>query len=320
MLESAHGRAREIPRAVERLLGDALEVRDRRDRGEIDASTVAEAIVTLETRLQQLLDRPAITRPANRRLLKHLRREQAAVLTFLRHDDIDATNWRARARHSTRGRQPQGLGRQPHRPRRAHAGNPQCPSCRPATCRRSTSCARSPTFNALAPPTQHHSATPLPTPERRSRGRHPAVTSSTTLLVTIPETAEALALRRASRDRPVGRSDPTAHSARTPDRRGVPLIGADATSVGAGSVDAGHHVGTPNPRDVPPSGPLLLTVRDVEALLQLGRTRTYELIRSGAIPSIRIGRAVRVPSMELSAWIAEQMQTSPRADSSDADA
>jgi excisionase family DNA binding protein len=59
---------------------------------------------------------------------------------------------------------------------------------------------------------------------------------------------------------------------------------------------------------------MLLTVRDVEVQLQLGRTRTYELIRCGAIPSIRIGRAVRIPTVELTAWIAEQMQGSRQAD------
>ena len=40
-------------------------------------------------------------------------------------------------------------------------------------------------------------------------------------------------------------------------------------------------------------GAMLLTVRDVEAELQLGRTRTYELLRSGEIPVIRIGRVLR---------------------------
>jgi excisionase family DNA binding protein len=54
-----------------------------------------------------------------------------------------------------------------------------------------------------------------------------------------------------------------------------------------------------------PSGqlPLLLTIRDVEAELQLGRTRTYELIRSGQLPVIRLGRAVRVPREALRRWI-----------------
>jgi len=52
--------------------------------------------------------------------------------------------------------------------------------------------------------------------------------------------------------------------------------------------------------------PMLLTVRDVEAELQLGRTRTYELIRSGQIPVIRLGRSVRIPREALRRWIDDQ--------------
>lgn len=51
--------------------------------------------------------------------------------------------------------------------------------------------------------------------------------------------------------------------------------------------------------------PMLLTVRDVEAELQLGRTRTYELVRSGSLPVIRVGRAVRVPRDALRRWVEE---------------
>jgi len=49
--------------------------------------------------------------------------------------------------------------------------------------------------------------------------------------------------------------------------------------------------------------PMLLTVRDVEAELQLGRTPTYELLRSGEIPALRIGRALRIPREALERWI-----------------
>ncbi len=49
--------------------------------------------------------------------------------------------------------------------------------------------------------------------------------------------------------------------------------------------------------------PMLLTVRDVEAELQLGRTRTYKLIRSGQIPVVRLGRSVRIPRDALRRWI-----------------
>jgi excisionase family DNA binding protein len=56
---------------------------------------------------------------------------------------------------------------------------------------------------------------------------------------------------------------------------------------------------------------MLLTVRDVEAELQLGRTRTYELLRSGEIPVIRIGRVLRVPRDALLRWIDAKCLTSP---------
>jgi excisionase family DNA binding protein len=56
---------------------------------------------------------------------------------------------------------------------------------------------------------------------------------------------------------------------------------------------------------------MLLTVRDVEAELQLGRTRTYELLRSGEIPVIRIGRVLRVPRDALHRWIDTKCLTKP---------
>jgi excisionase family DNA binding protein len=55
--------------------------------------------------------------------------------------------------------------------------------------------------------------------------------------------------------------------------------------------------------------PMLLTVRDVEAELQLGRTRTYELLRSGVIPVVRVGRVLRVPRDGLRRWIDENCTT-----------
>lgn len=55
--------------------------------------------------------------------------------------------------------------------------------------------------------------------------------------------------------------------------------------------------------------PLLLTVRDVEAELQLGRTRTYELVRSGALPVLRVGRSIRVPREALLRWIEDHCAT-----------
>lgn len=45
--------------------------------------------------------------------------------------------------------------------------------------------------------------------------------------------------------------------------------------------------------------PLMLTPPEVQKLLRIGRTSVYEQIRSGAIPSVRLGRAIRVPRHRL---------------------
>jgi excisionase family DNA binding protein len=60
---------------------------------------------------------------------------------------------------------------------------------------------------------------------------------------------------------------------------------------------------------------MLLTVRDVAAALRLGRTRTYALLRSGEIPVIRVGRALRVPRDGLSRWIEEHCTSVDQASS-----
>lgn len=48
---------------------------------------------------------------------------------------------------------------------------------------------------------------------------------------------------------------------------------------------------------------LLLRPRECVELTGLGRSFVYELIRRGEIPSVRIHRAVRVPTAQLLAWI-----------------
>ena len=51
---------------------------------------------------------------------------------------------------------------------------------------------------------------------------------------------------------------------------------------------------------------LLHRPEEVAALLQLSRSKTYELIAEGQIPSIRIGRTIRVSASALEHWIREQ--------------
>ena len=52
-----------------------------------------------------------------------------------------------------------------------------------------------------------------------------------------------------------------------------------------------------------------LLLRPVEAAeaIGIGRSKMYELLASGELPSIRIGGSVRVPIDALRAWIARQL-------------
>jgi len=52
----------------------------------------------------------------------------------------------------------------------------------------------------------------------------------------------------------------------------------------------------------------LLRALEVAAILGLSRSKVFQLIASNDIPSVRIGRAVRVPSAGLRRWIEEQTE------------
>lgn len=41
--------------------------------------------------------------------------------------------------------------------------------------------------------------------------------------------------------------------------------------------------------------PMILRVEDLMSILGIGRNTTYELIRSGQMRSVRIGRQIRIP-------------------------
>lgn len=53
--------------------------------------------------------------------------------------------------------------------------------------------------------------------------------------------------------------------------------------------------------------PLLLRAEEVARLLGLGRTKIYEMMASGELPTILIGRARRVPHKKLLEWIERRM-------------
>lgn len=54
------------------------------------------------------------------------------------------------------------------------------------------------------------------------------------------------------------------------------------------------------------SRPRLLTVEQARERLQVGRSTMYDLVAEKVVPSVRIGRSVRIPEDQLEAWIVAQ--------------
>ena len=50
---------------------------------------------------------------------------------------------------------------------------------------------------------------------------------------------------------------------------------------------------------------LVYSVVEVGELLGIGRSKAYELVRSGTIPSLRLGRRIVIPKLALSRFLAE---------------
>ena len=51
--------------------------------------------------------------------------------------------------------------------------------------------------------------------------------------------------------------------------------------------------------------PLLLRVPEVARTLGIARSLAYEMARDGRLPTIHIGKAVRIPRRRLETWIEE---------------
>jgi excisionase family DNA binding protein len=55
--------------------------------------------------------------------------------------------------------------------------------------------------------------------------------------------------------------------------------------------------------------PLLLRPTEAAQLLGIGRSTLYELMAAGAIPTIHIGRSVRIPLAQLKHWVDMQISS-----------
>lgn len=52
------------------------------------------------------------------------------------------------------------------------------------------------------------------------------------------------------------------------------------------------------------------TVRELADYLQIGKASAYRLVHDGTLPSVRIGRQIRIPIAAVDKWLAEAMPES----------
>lgn len=50
----------------------------------------------------------------------------------------------------------------------------------------------------------------------------------------------------------------------------------------------------------------LLKPNEVAEMLRIGRSLVYGMLATGELPSIRVGRCIRIPKVSLEKWIANQ--------------
>lgn len=57
--------------------------------------------------------------------------------------------------------------------------------------------------------------------------------------------------------------------------------------------------------------PLLLRAGEAALLLGIGRTKVFEMLATGELPAIRIGRCVRISRDQLERWVVERARAQP---------
>jgi len=50
----------------------------------------------------------------------------------------------------------------------------------------------------------------------------------------------------------------------------------------------------------------LISLNELQEILGIGRTKAYDLVASGELPAVRIGRIIRVDMRDLTDWLERQ--------------
>jgi len=57
--------------------------------------------------------------------------------------------------------------------------------------------------------------------------------------------------------------------------------------------------------------PLLLRAEEVARRLSIGRSKVFTMLADGTLPTVRLGRSVRVPEQALREWVVQQTEQQP---------
>jgi len=60
------------------------------------------------------------------------------------------------------------------------------------------------------------------------------------------------------------------------------------------------------PQGLPPVSQEWLSIQQLQDLLGIGHTKAYSLVASGEIPSVKIGRIIRINQRDLGEWLDQQ--------------
>ena len=60
--------------------------------------------------------------------------------------------------------------------------------------------------------------------------------------------------------------------------------------------------------------PDIMSINDLRSALGIGRTKAYELVKSGEIRSIRVGKSIRIPKISLLDYVKQSSYNVSEAD------
>jgi excisionase family DNA binding protein len=56
----------------------------------------------------------------------------------------------------------------------------------------------------------------------------------------------------------------------------------------------------------PDSEQEFISLHELQEILAIGRTKAYDLVTSGDLPAVRVGRSIRISKQDLTDWLERQ--------------